>query len=212
MDADAQRQLVFLACPCPLADDVAPGSHAHGVPFLIGRIPEVEVVMVLPQRKEKLRPTLLVELHQRLGIPSLGLPGIAEILHAEVSGRAIVLHMILVLPAAFLVHAAAVPVARLCLALRSPMRPDAELGIAEPFGALPRFQALPIGREGAVFHGDVALRLRLQRQGGCDDQGHGRNCSLHTVSAVRFHIFRFSLAFLGSRFFPFSTNPCSAPR
>src|SRR5205807_4958419 len=91
-----------------------------------------EIVVVRPHAHEVLRAGLLVELHKPVGIPLLGPPERDDVLVAEHRGVAIVLQMVLVVLVAWLVQAAGIPVAVHRNGLRAPVRPDAELGIAEP--------------------------------------------------------------------------------
>ena len=71
----------------------------------------------------------------------------------------------LVLGIALHVHLARVPVAVLGLALRPPVRPDAELRVAEPVGRLVLRKGFP-GRLEFVFHlvlGNVGLKRCARR-------------------------------------------------
>src|ERR1017187_4427651 len=63
-------------------------------------------------------------------------PGGDDVLEAELAGVPVGGDVILVLLAALHVHVAGIPVAVFGGRLRTPVRPDAELGIAEPFGNL----------------------------------------------------------------------------
>ena len=74
----------------------------------------------------------------------------------------------LILRAAGLIHAARIPVAVLRLALRPPVRPDAELGVAKPLRALVLLQRIPCRLEFARGH-------RLGG-GADDDEGDGIAC------------------------------------
>ena len=56
------------------------------------------------------------------------------------------------------IHAAGIPVAVLGLALGIPVCPDAELGIAEPFGALPSAEVVPIGFKVTCFYRYIFCR------------------------------------------------------
>ena len=60
------------------------------------------------------------------------------------------------------VHETGIPVAVFGLALRSPVGPDAEFRIAEPFGAFPSVQAFP---RGIVWSASHCYILRLRRRG-----------------------------------------------
>src|SRR5450756_2365024 len=71
------------------------------------------------------------------GIELIGLPGGNDVLEAELRGVTVRLHMVFVLPLALDVHVAGVPVAVLGSGLRSPVRPDTELGVSVPGRNLP---------------------------------------------------------------------------
>src|ERR1035438_6784551 len=71
------------------------------------------------------------------------------------------LDVVVVLGAALYVHAAGIPVSLLRNALRAPMSPDSELGVAKPVGEPVRLQRFPIGakrtRDRAA--GKIAVRV-----------------------------------------------------
>src|SRR6476659_5419850 len=82
----------------------------------------------------------------------------------------VVLELELVLRLALDVHVTGVPVARLRLALRPPVCPDAELGVAKPLRCLILLERFPGGLEPARLHRLVSLvdwrrerRRRLRR-------------------------------------------------
>jgi len=87
-----------------------------------------------PHAHEVLGAGLLVKLHQMIRIELVGGPDFADIFVAEFGRVAESLEVGLVLRVALNINMAGIPVAILCSRLRSPMVPDAELGIAEPFG------------------------------------------------------------------------------
>ena len=133
--------------------------------------------MVDAHSHEVLCARLLVEIHQMLGIELVGRPDLADILVAELRRMAESRDVILILLAALNINVARVPVAVLGSRLRSPMRPDAKLRVAEPFGNLVRLQPLARPVEGPLldFRNDV-LRQRLARdeERGCS--GHDSDC------------------------------------
>ena len=81
-------------------------------------------------------------------IPVLGLPFVDDVLEAELGRMAILLHMELVDGAVELIHVLGVPVAHLGLALRTPVRPDAELRVAIPIRNLETGQRFKGGLNG----------------------------------------------------------------
>src|SRR3954466_16098075 len=100
----------------------------------------------------------------------LGLPAADHVDEAGAARMAVMLQMMLVVglalhpgSARLEVHEARVPVAMLGLALRPPMRPDAELGIAEPLGdPVARRERLP-GRSDRHCAGGRCERRRAGR-------------------------------------------------
>ena len=80
--ADAEAQPVLarrLAQPA-----MSPSSaRRRRVPRLVRAVPQVEVVVVVRQRDEVLRARLLVERHELVRIPALGLPRVDDVLEAE---------------------------------------------------------------------------------------------------------------------------------
>ena len=67
--------------------------------------------MMVAQHEEVLRPTALVAFHQRLGIPPFGLEQWQYVLESYLRRMAVVFHVVFILSAALLIHAAGHPVA-----------------------------------------------------------------------------------------------------
>ena len=179
MHTNTQRQPVLLASVSPSADDVLLRTHVHRVPLLVRAVPQVEVVVMIAESEEISRTDTLVELHKRIGIPVLSLPVAAQFLQSVLALRTVSLDMVLALPVIVIVHVARIPVARLSLTLRTPVRPDAELSILKPFGTLPLIQTLPLGTILTSSHLHV---LGIQRH--CGNQ---RN----TAKQRFFHIYNY---------------------
>src|ERR1700687_4601776 len=93
--------------------------------------------MVRGHAAEVFRSRLLVEPEQMIRIELVGLPYGNNILIADARGVAVCLDVIFVLLMSLDIHIAGVPVAVFDCGLRSPMRPDAEFGVAVPVGRLP---------------------------------------------------------------------------
>ena len=164
----AQGQVVLLTGSSPLAYDVALGSQVHRVPLLVGRVPQVEVVVVLTQRKEITGTHALVQGHQLFRIPLLSLPVAYQLLQTIFAGIAEMLYVPVVLTRTLIVHETGIPVAILSLTLRSPMGPDAKLRILEPLRTLPGCQTLPRSIVGTLLDGYVGLGLLCR----CRQHGH----------------------------------------
>ena len=91
--------------------------------------------------------------------------------------------------AALLIHRPGIPVAATGDALRPPVRPDAELGVPEPFGALVMFEGFGRGLKGtggdADRHGPVfpgignVIQRRGRRPGFADLSQPGHHVVIH---------------------------------
>ena len=146
MEGDAEGQSVFLSRFRPSLQDVLLGADVDGVPLLILRVPEVEVVVVVAQSEEILRPHLFfIELHQSVRVPVFGLPQGQDVLEAHLRRMAVVTAVEIRLTGALFIEPACHPVARTLHTLRPPVGPDAELDVAEPLRHFIRAQTLPVG-------------------------------------------------------------------
>ena len=168
------RRPYFLAAFCQSPTTSRLRAHVHGVPLVQLRVPEEEVVVVRAHAHEVLGPGLLVELHQAIGIPLLGLPQGDDVLVAELRGVAVMLEVVLVVLAALLVHAAGVPVAVHGHGLRTPVGPDAELGVAEPVRTLVLLERIHRRLERPV--GNRRVDLIFAVRGGNRDQACNKRC------------------------------------
>ena len=104
-------------------------------------------------------PRLLVEFHEPLGFPFFRFPKRNDVL-VPVGGRVTKAgQVVAIIVRTLLIHFAGIPVAFHRDRLRSPMRPDAKLGIAKPLRA-------GIVREGIHGAGELAgTNRKLQRPG-----------------------------------------------
>ena len=162
----------------PQTHDVLLRSHGDGVPLrLVLRVPKIEVVVVDAHSHEVFRARLLVELHQVIGIELVGRPHLADVFVAELRGMAKARDVILILRAALNVDVARIPVAILRDRLRSPMRPDAKLGIAEPLRNLVGLQRLGGSVERPLLDFRTALREGLARE-------QERGCSRYNADCI----------------------------
>src|ERR1035441_7209291 len=101
------------------------------------------------------------------------------------------LDVVVVLGAALYVHAAGVPVSLLRNALRAPMSPDSELGVAEPVGIAVSLQRFPIRPEGtrdrAAGKTAVGIAALLAQRAAGSRQQTGAACNeLPAVKASSF--------------------------
>ena len=159
MLGDSEGKTIRLCRLLPESDDVFVRPHLSGVPSVKFRVPEEEVIMVSPHADEVLSTRILVEGHQGIGIPLLGLPERDDILvtvlrRVAVAGKVVrIVRFILCCHGLFPeigvtladVEFACIPVTVPRDGLRSPMRPKAKLGVAEPLGITVLLQRL-VGR------------------------------------------------------------------
>jgi hypothetical protein len=163
MVGDGEAQAVLARQLAVDSDDVLPGADLDRVPVVEAGVVVIEVVVVVGQRGEVLCAGGDVEIHQLFGLPVLGLPEVVHLHPSNLGGMAVGLQVIVVLTVALDVHVAGVPVSLLGDALGGPVVPDAELGVAEPFGRGAGGQRLPCGLEWAG--GDVDGLVQTLRDG-----------------------------------------------
>src|SRR5271155_4151048 len=121
-----------------------------------------------------------------VGVPAGCLPYVDDVFVANLGWMAIVLHMVFVLFAALDIHVARVPVTIFDCGLGSPVRPDAELGIAKPIRRLVGLQgfARPLISPGCDLQ---LLRKDPRVEGDCRSRGSKKpecvsSCECHVVS------------------------------
>ena len=153
----AEAQALGLGGFSPSADDIPPRSDVDGVPRVVARIPQIEVVVVDRHAHEVAGSGGGVALGQVLGVEALGPPLLHHVAPSVLRGVPPSRHMVTVGPMPLHVHVAGVPFARtredvvdpllrqqrgqripIVIAgngLRAPMAPDAEFGISEPVRA-----------------------------------------------------------------------------
>jgi hypothetical protein len=93
--------------------------------------------------KEILRANSFVECDEFFRVKVFRLPDVNDILETKLRRRPVMGDVIFVLPAAFHIHVARIPVAVLRHILRSEAGPDAELRVAKPVRALILVQRVP---------------------------------------------------------------------
>ena len=145
----------FLAAFCQSPDHVALGTHVDGVPTVELGVPEEKVVVVRAHADEIVGAGLLVELHEAVRVPFLGLPQGDDVLVAKLRGMTVMFEVILVMAAALLIDAAGVPVAIHGHGLRAPVGPDAEFAVAKPLGTLILLERVHAWLERARGYGQV---------------------------------------------------------
>src|ERR1035437_6172363 len=138
MFTNPEPKSLLFRCFLERADDVALWSRCDRIPArLILGIPKVKSIMMYSHTAEIFRSGLLVEAQQMVRIESFGCPGGNHIFESDLGGMSIRLHVVLVLLAALDIHVARIPVAVLGSRLRSPVCPNAELGVTIPVRNLP---------------------------------------------------------------------------
>ena len=146
MFGHTEAQAVGLGGFLPGGHHIAVRSVVHGIPGMQLGFPKEEIVMVRAHAHEILRAGLFVEFHQSLGIPVLGFPKGNDVLPAVGGGMTETREVVVIIGGALLVHLARIPVAHHRHGLRSPVGPNAELGIAKPLG---------VGVVGERIHGGL---------------------------------------------------------
>ncbi len=117
------------------ADDIAHRPNRSRIPArLVLRVPHIVIVMVHAHADEVLGPGLHVQVHQMFRIPLVSLEQRDQVFVACFGGMPVGLEVVLVLGSPLDIHVPGEPVAVLDTRLRSPVRPDAELCVAEPVG------------------------------------------------------------------------------
>ena len=137
MIADAKGQAFGSGRLFPTPYDVPLWTDPRCVPRVMRAVVQVEIVMMARHSHEIFRANLLVAPQQCRRIPCLGLPFADDVHEAGIGRMPIIGDMMLVGRTSGHIHQAAIPIARFGLALRPPMRPDSEFGIAEPFRGVP---------------------------------------------------------------------------
>ena len=131
----AKGHVQLLGGSLPHPADVLVRADLHGVEAVQVGIEVEEMVVMHSLRHKVARAGLVVALHQRVGVKVFGLPQGAYVLPAELGGVSVGAQVMLVLGRVLQVHIPGVPVAAHGHGLRTPVAPDAELRIPEPFGA-----------------------------------------------------------------------------
>src|ERR1700693_3625842 len=108
--------------------------------------------MVRGQGNQVLSTRTPIEPDQRLWVPSLSLPKMADVFVSKLRWMAVVLHVILVLRLPLNVHVSRIPIALFGHALRTPMRPDSKLRITKPIWAAVGLQRLPERQEWTLWN------------------------------------------------------------
>ena len=163
MLGDAEPQAEFLGGFLPVADYVAVRAHLHGVPFVVRRVPEFEVVVMHAHADEIAGSGLLVESHQPVRVPLLGLPERDQILVTQLGRVTVVFQVILVLCSALLIKLPGIPVTEHGNRLRAPVSPHAQLGITKPVRILIMLQRSRGGLKRSRGDRQLVLANRLVR-------------------------------------------------
>jgi len=150
VNGNSELQAAVARCFGPGSDHIAMRSNICCVPGMVPRIPGIEAVVMVRERNEQFRACAAVEIHQLVGLPIQKRPLGAKVLIAELRWMSVMLQMVAILPLVIDIHVARIPIAVLGDALRTPVIPDAELGILVPFGALVLTKRLPCALERAL--------------------------------------------------------------
>ena len=152
VESDAEAKPVLTHSFFIFSDNIPVRTHIDRIPGLVLAVPEVHVVVMISHCHEIPRTGSFVKFYDSFRIPFFSLPLVDYVLESEFGWMAILFDVFLVLPGAFLIHSACVPVAPLRLALRSPVCPHPEFRIPKPFGNLILLKRFPGGFEFPFFH------------------------------------------------------------
>jgi len=97
-------------------------------------VPAVEAVVMIGKHHQVLRAGPAVDTRELAGIETFPVPPMTQFFVADFGRVSEMFQMMLVLLAALYVHVAGIPVAVFSDGLRSPLRGDAEFGVAKPIG------------------------------------------------------------------------------
>ena len=145
----------------PQGEDVLVRADVHAVHAVDLRVVVEEVVVVGGLGHQVPCAGLPVPLRQAFGIEVLRLPHGADILPADLRRMAVVAQVVFILGRAFDIHVPGVPVPEHRDALRSPVAPDAELGVPEPFRRFIAAQGFKGGFKMLAHQGFLLLFLNL---------------------------------------------------
>ena len=132
MHRHTEAQTLFSRRCGPGADDIAMGTNRGGIPRLMLRVPGVKAVMVIGQSDEYPGAGVFVARNQLLRLPVQAGSTARKAPCTQTATAAQVIELIFVLPLVLDIHVARVPVPGFGNALRTPVSPDAELGILVP--------------------------------------------------------------------------------
>ena len=153
MEGDAQRKSGFLGSFGPAVEDISFRADIHGVPLLVFAVPEVEIVVVVAKHKEiACASFLLIEFHQLVGCPVLCLEQREDFFEPHLGRMAVVFTVVIVFSVTFHIQLTGHPVAAAFHTLWSPMRPYAELCVAEPIWHLIVAEGFPCRLKTAGGH------------------------------------------------------------
>src|SRR5574344_227478 len=162
MDAHTQRKVIFLTGIAPSLDNVTFGPDVYRVPFLIRTVPKIEIVMMVTQSHKVLCSHAFIQFDQRVRIPFLRFPCVAEIFQTEDRRITKMAYMPVILTTTCIIHKPGIPVAVFGFALRPPMGPYSEFGIFKPLRTLPCAQIVPLGSELPCFYRNIVFCRHCQ--------------------------------------------------
>ena len=178
----------------PDADNILLRPDAQAVPGVIAAVIAIEIVVMAGQRHEIFRAGLLIFGHQRIGIPLVGGPQILDVLHPRDRRMAVGLEVMLVHRVTLHIHEAAIPVALRRHRLRPPVRPHAQLRVAEPVGI-----AVIVDQRGpACLHRAPGGAHRAGRAGGIGQAQRSRARQEGSASEILHHFSPSALAIAAS--------------
>ena len=137
---DAEGQVVLVRRSLPQGQDILPRSNVHTVHAVDFGVIVKEMVMMHCLGHQVPGPGLVVFCHQCVRIKLLRLPQGADILIPEFGRMPVMPQVVFILRLSLDIHIPGIPVPEHRYALGTPVAPDSEFGIPEPFrrGILPQ--------------------------------------------------------------------------
>src|SRR5574344_2547334 len=142
MNTDTERNTLTFADGCPCADNILMRSHIDRVPWLIFTVEHIKIIMMIGHCKEVFGSCALIYGNQFLRVPFVCFPQGYPVFKPVFRRMSHSVYLIIIGAMTLHIHFSGIPVSVFSLALRSPVGPNTEFCITEPFRTLIVCQAL----------------------------------------------------------------------